>query len=70
MGKQIIRATKLPIYLITLTSTYPKGNCTLTGPRAHERHGQKMYVQKTLIKGCSFLVKLENVEGHLGLNIF
>ena len=37
MGKEIIRATKLPIYLITLTSTYPKGNCTLIERRAHEK---------------------------------
>ena len=70
MGKETIRATKLPIYLITLTSTYPKGNCALIERRAHERHGEKMYVQKTFIKGRSFLVKVGNVEGHLGLNIF
>ena len=70
MGKEIIRATQLPIYLITLTSTYSKGNYTLTRRRAHERHGKKMYVQKTFIKRRSYLVKVGNVEGHLGLNIF
>ena len=50
MGKQIIRATKLPVYLITVTSTYPKGNCTLTARRGHETHGKKMYVEKTFIQ--------------------
>ena len=70
MGKQIIRATKLPIYLINVTSTYAKGNCTLTARRGHETHGKKMYVEKTFIQGRSYLLKVGNTEGHLNLNIF
>lgn len=56
-------------FLITLTSTHAIGNYTLTVHRAHETHGTKMYVQKTFIKGRSYMDHFGNTEGHTYRNI-